>query len=259
MSKIIRSATLEKNPYIISPTGNANGTETEKRSISDQLEVNDKADSKKVVVDESERKLLAYANEIDQLINENAALKKELKSVDDQRSTIFEKAKAEGRELGKIEGIEIAKKELREAASRLRDVINQLESKYDEIVELGEETLVEALYLCTAKIVGHELARKDVAEGVVKNTLHNVLQSSYITVRVAPEDYELYTDIGSQLDQQKVTDRFSIVPDERIHFGGCIIEHDGGVLDARLENQFLRLKELLISAREQRKAEQGIG
>jgi type III secretion protein L len=94
------------------------------------------------------------------------------------------------------------------------------------------------------KIVGSELKmRPDAIVDIVIQALTPVLQSKQITIYVNKSDRELLETakpklkaILEQADSVTVLDRADISP------GGCIIETEGGIINATIENQWRTLE-----------------
>jgi len=110
-------------------------------------------------------------------------------------------------------------------------------------VEMQTQVLPIALK-AARKIVGSELKmRPDAIVDIVIQALTPVLQSKQITIYVNKSDRELLEtakpklkSILEQADSVTVLDRADISP------GGCIIETEGGIINATIENQWRTLE-----------------
>ena len=97
------------------------------------------------------------------------------------------------------------------------------------------------------KIITCEVSdRTDIVLAVLKRALDFIGHSEKMVVRVASEDLEQVSDrkdfwipVGERLEY------ITIEADERIEKGGCIIESNSGVVDARLGVQFNELADLI--------------
>ena len=109
--------------------------------------------------------------------------------------------------------------------------------------ELGRLALAIA-----AKIIGHELAT---TPGTIADIVTNVIETACVreacVIRVNPEDHEMlrahWPRVRGRPDARQST--WDLVADRRIGRGGCLIEANGGSIDAQLETQ-LRQVELVF-------------
>jgi flagellar assembly protein FliH len=70
-----------------------------------------------------------------------------------------------------------------------------------------------------------------------------------VLVRLAPGDADLLRTMHGEMTRLAGIKGLEIVSDEGIELGGCLLETARGGLDARLETQVQRLRELLLAAR----------
>ena len=68
-------------------------------------------------------------------------------------------------------------------------------------------------------------------------------------VRLATADADLLRDMHGEMTRLAGIKGLEIVADDSIALGGCLLETARGGLDARLETQVQRLRELLLAAR----------
>jgi flagellar biosynthesis/type III secretory pathway protein FliH len=97
------------------------------------------------------------------------------------------------------------------------------------------------------KIIDHEVTvQKNIVLTVLKRALNYIGHREKMVVRVASDDLERVT--NRKDFWFPVADRLtdvSIETDERIAPGGCIVESNSGLADARLGVQFEELTELI--------------
>ena len=97
------------------------------------------------------------------------------------------------------------------------------------------------------KIVGREMELSDEAiVDIVSNTLKSVSQHKKITIYVNKKDLDALErnrsrlkEIFETLDVLSLRERNDIAP------GGCIVETEGGIINAQLENQWRILENAL--------------
>jgi flagellar assembly protein FliH len=95
------------------------------------------------------------------------------------------------------------------------------------------------------KIVGRDVSLgPDVVTRIIRQALGQVEHAGRITIKLNPADLELLADIKPQLlSGLPEAGRAAFQADEGIDRGGCLIETDGGEVDARIERQFQVVEE----------------
>jgi flagellar biosynthesis/type III secretory pathway protein FliH len=106
------------------------------------------------------------------------------------------------------------------------------------------------LALCIAeRLLGRgAVSDPDQVVKAVGSALEHVVDSERVTIRLNPDECSTIEKIGAELVQ--TVDRlesFHLTPDAAIAAGGCVIETNFGEIDARIESQFERLRELLMA------------
>lgn len=81
----------------------------------------------------------------------------------------------------------------------------------------------------------------------VQAALEQMLSATRITVRVHPLDAQvLQAQIGTIADAPDQAEAIEIVPDGSIDPGGCVVESERGIIDARLRTQFEQMQAQLL-------------
>lgn len=131
-----------------------------------------------------------------------------------------------------------------EGLKRWNGQLELLEAEIKKVRQEMENALVPFALTAVKKIIGKELeTRPDTIVDIVANALKTVLQHRRITLYVNQLDLE-------QLEAQRPRlkslfehlESLSIVPREDIQQGGCMIETEAGIINAKLENQLLALE-----------------
>jgi len=108
-------------------------------------------------------------------------------------------------------------------------------------IEGAEDAIVEIAFAAVCKLLGEGALSEAAARGLVREAMRGVLAKEGLVVRVSSADHALLAPSPEP--------RVEVVADERVAFGGCIIETAGGTLDARLEIQLRQLLDTLTRAR----------
>jgi flagellar biosynthesis/type III secretory pathway protein FliH len=152
----------------------------------------------------------------------------------------FEKGKAEGFAAGEKAGHDKAKAvfdaEIAKLKSQTEAYFKQLEDSKSAMLHGLEHVLLRLCLELTKKIVSCELTtNREIITATIKKALSMIADRENILIRVSPGDME--TASGNKDFLSSVTERLErvrIEEDARISKGGCIIESNSGMVDARL-------------------------
>jgi flagellar assembly protein FliH len=158
----------------------------------------------------------------------------------------------EGYEKGEQEGVE----KYREKLNSLNTVIEAISSKKNELMRGAEDAAVELAFAAVGKILFGHIARREAVISIVKGLKNRLAYDpQQLIVHVSPNEYQAL--IEPSPSECEFPEGIRLVADDRVKFGGCIVEADSGNLDARLEIQLQQLLELL-SAEKKRSNEVGL-
>jgi flagellar assembly protein FliH len=157
-----------------------------------------------------------------------------------------EEGHANGLSQGTAKAAEAARSKLR----RLDTLIGQLGQAFDSKLDDVEDVAVAIAYEAVVKILGTALGTSEGVRAVVAQALAATRQHEKLTVRLAPEDFQLLMqDTEAQILESSGVE---LRPDEQVEPGGCIVDTGTGRLDARLHTQLLSLRQVLVQARQTR-------
>lgn len=164
-------------------------------------------------------------------------------SAEEQARAVLDAARAEAeavraraREEGRVEGrAELAAACLRLAGERER-----------WLAEAHAQAIEVALRLA-GHLVGEALeTRPDRIAQVVEPLLERVRHAGRIGIRAHPDDHPaLAAACGALVGEDGLPRAITLTPDATISRGGCVVETDAGVLDARLEVRIDALRQAL--------------
>ena len=152
------------------------------------------------------------------------------------------------KEQGRKEGYEDGFKQWAEHIAVLEQEIRKVRSDMEKMV-------VPVALKAAKKIVGREIELSETAViDIVSNSLKSVAQHKKIVIYVSKKDFEIVEanrnkikDLFESLETLSIRDRADITP------GGCVIETEGGIINAQLENQWKVLEnafEFLMKSKE---------
>lgn len=162
-----------------------------------------------------------------------------------------EKSYNEGYEDGVAEG-----QRVQEAVSGVE--IQQLKQNFQKVVKslphelkkafMDVEDLAAALCLKMAKKVIHkEIESKDHIINLIRDIIKDISDKTTLTLRMNPDDLRMLREEGLELELAKDVTTLNIVEDMEIQRGGCIIEHNLGQVNAKIEDQIAALDNTVVN------------
>lgn len=152
----------------------------------------------------------------------------------------FGDGERKGHELGEQAGLESAMQKLESLLTGGHKLIGELGDLHRQTCHDVEADLVQLALAVARKIVGREVSLgPEAVSRIIRQALGRVEHAGRITIKLNPADLELLADIKPQLlSGLSEVGRAAFEADEGIARGGCLIETDGGEVDARIERQF---------------------
>ncbi len=125
---------------------------------------------------------------------------------------------------------------------------SQLASLEAEILKVRKELshiLAPVALKAAKKVVGRELKiSEDAIVDIVSNVLKSVAQHKKISIYANPKDLVILEAHRPRLKEIfESLESLSLRPRDDIEVGGCIIETEGGIINAKLENQWKVLEQ----------------
>ena len=151
------------------------------------------------------------------------------------RSEAYKAGRQEGLETGSTQALA----EIEKALKMLHNLTETIEQHQQLVFGHSEEACLALLFAMSEKIVG---ALNTPQQDVIRSTLRRVLKVAEIAGRVkilvSPQDLQSVREMENEL-RQHLPDlkEMSIIDDETIASGGCVIETDLGKVDARVQTQ----------------------
>ena len=193
-----------------------------------------------------ERELQSARQRIDELKTELAELRAGL-------DELREDSRKEGYDSGLQKGEQAAKSNYAEGLATLADIVGSAEQQSKQLIENAQDDMVELVFATVLKVFGELAPSKEGLLAMLQLTADEMSTHKTSIVRVARDDYErLKTDFDEVAAIFRDQD-IRVVPDGSVDLGGCIVEAESGSLDASLETQLMRFKELLLQVRKQQR------
>jgi flagellar assembly protein FliH len=161
---------------------------------------------------------------------------------------VREMARAEGFEEGRAQGMEAARVETAHAASALATALEEAQQRLEADAELLEWQAVELSLQLTEKIVGAALeVNPELVLDVIKGGLRRLVERDRVTVLVNPDDLEL---VRGAVDEVAASlggiERLEAHGERRVGRGGAVLRTPVGEIDARVETQLARAREVVM-------------
>jgi type III secretion protein L len=171
------------------------------------------------------------ARDIVALAQEKA--KQLIEEAEREREIIRHKARQEGVEQGLVEW---------------NQVLARTNQRADELARNWEEKMLRLSVRVAEKIIGEQLrVHPDTVVDIVREVLQGARPGRHLTIQVNEADAQ---QVRLRTDRLRETlsasSEIHIVASSTVPPGGCIVESELGIIDARLETQLRCLEEVLI-------------
>lgn len=139
---------------------------------------------------------------------------------------------------------------LQHALPALEAAATGLQVERDRWLAAWEQSAVGLSIAIAEKILRAELnKRPELALPIISEALQLAAGQPHVQVSMHPDDIELIQQSGVDITQRLAAlGQGELIPDDRIGRGGCYIETQHGVIDARLETQLDRISRELTGA-----------
>jgi flagellar assembly protein FliH len=169
----------------------------------------------------------------------------------EQAESIAQAAREQGFEAGYSEGIARAEAAVVERLAMAEQLVTQVREAREEALASCERDLVELAFQIAEKVVRQRVAADpDATVGVLEHALRKAFVRDGLTVLCNPADLERLSG-ASELLQTRVgsLSGLTLIGDRRISQGGVVVRTDAGDIDATIESQLERLRDLLFDER----------
>ncbi|NLS45400.1 MAG: hypothetical protein GX969_06650 [Firmicutes bacterium] len=245
MSRVIKADQVRENPFlvkdIILDTTLFDLADPSYLNIIEADQKLNSADDKGYAsLEELEQSLLEKQNKLEKDMLQAEAILAEAK---EKSREIYEKAYTEGFEEGRVTGENKALEEASALLRYLKELGQAIASSQEKIIASTEESIGKLALAAAAKIVKREIEMDEsIIQTIVRESLKAIKGSNSIKVKINAKDVDRIRDYKDVLIRtvDNITD-FEIIEDPRVKQGGCIVETDLGIVDARIESQLEEL------------------
>jgi flagellar assembly protein FliH len=145
---------------------------------------------------------------------------------------------------GLQQGREESAAEFKRALELLQEYARLLQAEKQELAGRMEKNSVELAFALARKIIDTELSvRPEAVVDVARAAVRQVLDSNQVRLTVNGEDLSYLRHVREELAQMlDASAQLEIHADSKVERGGCMIETERGLLDARVSSQLETLK-----------------
>jgi flagellar assembly protein FliH len=160
-----------------------------------------------------------------------------------------------GRQRGLQEGRAAGREESQQAfaaeLARVRSIAGTLSDTLASGIDGMEDLAVAIAFEAVCKVLGEAAMTQEGVRAQVRQAAAHTKNKERVVVRLHAMDLSALRAAGALNAIFPSSKVVSWVADDSIELGGCVVETDGGALDARLETQIERMRTALLAARRQ--------
>jgi len=172
-------------------------------------------------------------------------------TVEERLQALAEEARRSGHEDGLRAGQQEAARQLAPAAEALRAAALAVQDSEGAFIARAERAAVELALEIAAKVISAELSvRPEQVLEIVSGAIRSASERDHLVVQVSAEDFELVREATAALAGGLGVQRLEVVAERRVRRGGCIVRTPDGDIDAQIEEQLARVRDVIVHARE---------
>jgi flagellar assembly protein FliH len=173
-----------------------------------------------------------------------------LSAVRAEAEQIRAQAWAAGEAEGRAAGLAAARNDAAPALGALGTAVQAISDVRAQFVAELEQDAVELAFRLTEQILSGVLAvEPERVLDVARNALRHLSDRRHVTLVVNPDDLELVSECVEQLQSELGgIEHLSVQSDRRVARGGVIARTDPGEIDAGIEAQLARAREIVAAA-----------
>jgi flagellar assembly protein FliH len=165
------------------------------------------------------------------------AMDKAKKQVSELKSDSRKQGYDTGFEDGFNKGKEAAKEEFSPVLEIIQHLVEELSEFRKEMYDKVEREMIEMVITLTKKVIHFEFStREDAVQDMIRLAVHSILDRESMVIKIHPTDKEYAESFLPELHHMySEIKNITFVANSGIERGGCVIETNFGVIDARIE------------------------
>lgn len=182
-------------------------------------------------------------DEIEKLSEEQKIENKVLERVAAIQEESYEKAYQLGLEEGLKKAFTEKTNEINFQLTELETMMSQIHVLKEELVRQNESHIVQLAYNIASRIAFDHIEEKpEVVVSVVKNAIEMAQAEEEVNVLVSEQQIDFLEKMKSQMGREfEFLKKVKFQPSDQVSSGGCVIETNYGVVDARIEERVQKL------------------
>jgi flagellar assembly protein FliH len=174
------------------------------------------------------------------------------------RAEADREAYEQGFSQGRRDGLELGRRETAQKIQDLQRLLERLSEQKARICLEAETQLLGLTLALAEEVIRHEVqCQHDIVRESLRAALNRVADNGRLKVSLHPEDLDTIRQSLPQLEgPQGPARRLELDADPAIGRGGCLVETDCGLIDARLEGQWEVIRERFRQILEDRRQAQ---
>ena len=186
-------------------------------------------------------------NKIEAEETEETVEKRTLEKLKEVQEAAYQEAYQLGLEEGRKEAFTKAAKEIDDNLSGLGTLIGNLEKLKTELLKQNESHLLKLILHVAARLAHHDIqVNNDCVVEIMRRAIDAAQIDEDVTVQVSPTQFDFLENLKKETDRKyEFLRKVKLVPMENISGGGCVIETNYGVIDARFEERISKLWETM--------------
>lgn len=191
------------------------------------------------------QRIVQLEEEREELLKDCSRLADNTVTLEQQLSARSDEEKKAAYEAGLLQAQEELKATEQAVADDLQKMRRLFEDNLQDHLLQIDELAIEIAFAALTRIVGEQFGNPDFTRAVVTRALQGVRDTQKLTVHLSPGDVATMERHKGELPDPGILSDIDYVADPRVTVGGCLIETDAGVWDARLETQLQRLRDAI--------------
>ncbi|MDM5179190.1 hypothetical protein F2P44_15990 [Massilia sp. CCM 8695] len=168
------------------------------------------------------------------------------KELQDALAVAEQRGYAAGLERGEAQ----ARKAIHDQLERIGALGLALSQNRAKVLEQAQDDSVEIVYTALCRMIGMVATGRDAVAGMVAQTLASFKhKTEHLVVRLHPQDHALLTQAAAALEVASLDAGLDLRADASVRIGGCLVDGNGGTLDARLDTQLGSVRDALLKVR----------
>lgn len=195
-----------------------------------------------------EQRIVQLEEEREELLQDCTELADKAVALEQQLQSRTDEEKKSAYEAGLLQAQEELKATEQTIANEVQKMRRLFEENLQAHLQQVDELALEIAFASLTRIVGEQFGDPAFTRAVVTKALRGVRDAQKMTVHLSASDLSIMERHAETSQDGAILSDIDYVADPRVTVGGCLIETDAGVWDARLETQLQRLRDAIAQS-----------